>query len=122
MNCMRCGKEKKPEQAFCESCLSSMRKYPVKPDVVVQLPVQPVRSAVPRKRPGLSAGERIARLRRRNQVLGILVLLMGTMALLFAIVSVVLLEQANVRKLWGKNYSTSTSVTATLPTEGTQAK
>ena len=122
MNCMRCGKEKKPEQAFCESCLSSMRKYPVKPDAVVQLPVQPVRSAAPRKRPGLSAEERIARLRRRNQVLGILVLLTGTVALLFAIMSAVLLEQANIRKLWGKNYSTSATVTATLPTEGTQAK
>ena len=38
MACIKCGKETDQNQAFCDSCLEVMEQYPVKPDVVVQLP------------------------------------------------------------------------------------
>ena len=38
MNCMKCGAEIKGEQVFCDECLTQMARYPVRPNVVVQLP------------------------------------------------------------------------------------
>ena len=38
MNCMKCGRDIPAEQVFCDNCLEIMKKYPVKPDTVVQLP------------------------------------------------------------------------------------
>ena len=38
MYCMKCGKEIKENQVFCEACLVTMGKYPVKPGTVVRLP------------------------------------------------------------------------------------
>ena len=38
MSCMKCGKETDSGQVFCKSCLEVMEKYPIKPDIVVQLP------------------------------------------------------------------------------------
>ena len=40
MNCMKCGAEIKGEQVFCDECLTQMARYPVRPNVVVQLPPQ----------------------------------------------------------------------------------
>lgn len=41
MECMRCGKEIKGEGVFCPDCLTDMERYPVKPNITVQLPVRP---------------------------------------------------------------------------------
>lgn len=38
MNCMKCGRETENEKVFCDSCLSVMEKYPVKPGIVIHLP------------------------------------------------------------------------------------
>lgn len=38
MHCMKCGIEIEETQVFCDDCLAVMEKYPVKPDVAVQLP------------------------------------------------------------------------------------
>lgn len=38
MHCLKCGKETKDNQVFCEGCLASMEQYPVKPGTPVQLP------------------------------------------------------------------------------------
>ena len=35
---MKCGAEIKGEQVFCDDCLTQMARYPVRPNVVVQLP------------------------------------------------------------------------------------
>ena len=35
---MKCGKETDSGQVFCDSCLETMKQYPVKPDTVVQVP------------------------------------------------------------------------------------
>ena len=52
MNCMKCGREIGDDQAFCSGCLELMAQHPVKPDVVVNLPLHreaPVKKAPPRK-------------------------------------------------------------------------
>ena len=36
--CMKCGKRTGKTQVFCDECLAVMEKYPVKPDVAIQLP------------------------------------------------------------------------------------
>ena len=41
MNCIKCGREIKDPQVFCEDCLADMERYPVKPNITVQLPVRP---------------------------------------------------------------------------------
>ena len=65
MRCMKCGKEIKETQVFCDSCLAIMSGKPVRPDTVVQLPVRPApqaRKPAPRKRMP-TAEEKLDRLR-----------------------------------------------------------
>ena len=40
MSCMRCGKETKEDQAFCDECLEEMERYPIKPGTPIQLPLR----------------------------------------------------------------------------------
>ena len=47
MYCLKCGRETEDEQAFCLDCQKEMSRYPVDPNVVVQLPVR--RQSAPRK-------------------------------------------------------------------------
>ena len=66
MSCMKCGKAAEDGQAFCARCLEVMEQYPVKSDVLVQLPVRT--EASPKKqthKPRLGQKIRIARLQRQ---------------------------------------------------------
>lgn len=67
MYCMKCGKKIPEKQAFCENCLASMERFPVKPETRVLLPNRetPVaaKKAPVRKR-NLSAEERLVRARK----------------------------------------------------------
>ena len=67
MYCMKCGRDIKPGQVFCESCLQVMEQHPVKPDTVVHLPRRSGTNSTkkPRKRV-LSAEEQIALLKKRS--------------------------------------------------------
>lgn len=38
MTCMKCGVEIPENRVFCDSCLSVMERYPVKPDAHIHLP------------------------------------------------------------------------------------
>lgn len=40
MNCMKCGIELKTDGIFCPECLEEMEKYPVKPNITIQLPIR----------------------------------------------------------------------------------
>ena len=78
MYCLKCGKDTKGEAVFCQSCLEVMDKYPVKPDVHVQLPN---RANAGQKRSGkkriqFSADEQLVILRRRMRKVVALVLLL----------------------------------------------
>ena len=48
MTCMKCGREAQEGQAFCNDCLETMAKYPVKPGTSIQLP-RHNEEAVPKK-------------------------------------------------------------------------
>lgn len=49
MNCMKCGTEIKGSGVFCEDCLATMAKYPVKPNITVQFPIRPATPSVRKK-------------------------------------------------------------------------
>lgn len=52
MNCMKCGSEiKDEEQVFCDTCLTQMARFPVRPNVVVQLPPRQESSPTRKRRP-----------------------------------------------------------------------
>lgn len=73
MNCLKCGQEVRDGQVFCLDCLLEMEKYPIKPGIIVQLPVRD--QTPPGKRPRsryqlpLSPEEQLAVLKRRVQTL-----------------------------------------------------
>ena len=108
MYCLKCGKETKEDNVFCEACLVMMDRFPVKPGTPVQLPVRPaspVKKAAPRKRV-LSAEERLQRMRQRVKHLALalvasLLALALTVSLLVHTVSAQKEEDAI-----GKNYNT----------------
>lgn len=86
MACMKCGKETDNGQVFCDSCLEVMERYPVKPDIVVQLP--PVRTLGSDKKSArkkeLSPKELLRKQRKllkRYQYLTLLLLLLLTVSL-----------------------------------------
>ena len=71
VNCMKCGREIS-EGAFCEECLAGMEKYPVKPNIVVQIPnrqeaIQAKKMI--RRRKELTEKEKLIRYERRVRIL-----------------------------------------------------
>lgn len=74
MYCMKCGKEIPEKQAFCDSCLAVMDKFPVKPETRVLLPKHTVPAAVkkaPARKKVVSTEERLVKLRKVVQWLSI---------------------------------------------------
>ena len=66
MACLKCGKDTKTSDVFCDNCLASMEAYPVKPGTPVQLPTRPT-AAAPKKTPrrrALNSEERVALLKK----------------------------------------------------------
>lgn len=109
MNCMKCGRELKDRQAFCDGCLADMEKYPVKPGTPIQLPQRSGETAA-KKRPLrrkriLTPEEQLPRLRFSVRLL----MLALTVALIaFALTSLLaihLLEERGSRIPIGQNYS-----------------
>ena len=108
MYCMKCGKEVKENQVFCDACLVIMEKYPVKPGTHIQLPHRPVSTAgkpVTRKRI-LTPEEQVQRLRRSVKSLAVAlacsILALGLTVTLLARTVTEYRESASI----GKNYNT----------------
>lgn len=115
MYCMKCGREIKDHQVFCQQCLEDMAKNPVKPGTPVQLPVRPAsntsrRSAVRKKAP--SAEEQLKGLRGllRGMALGIAALILALGVTVSALVHA--LQTPDSQQTIGQNYITAT------PTDG----
>lgn len=109
MLCLKCGKETRGEQVFCEDCLQAMQTNPVKPGTVVQLPVRkdkpPVRKAA-RKPRVLPPEEQIPQLRKLIRRLAIAV---GVLSLLLCIAAAAAVHsyfREDANKNIGKNYTT----------------
>ena len=70
MYCLKCGKETTESHVFCDRCLATMEKYPIKAGTAVHLPhrqsVAPVRKTVQRKR-ALTPEEQVAVLKKTTR-------------------------------------------------------
>jgi len=116
--CMKCGRDTLEGRVFCQECREDMKNYPVKPNVVVQLPqhkgTAPVkRAAVPRRRI-LSNAEVIRRLRRRCRTF-VALWLVTLLLLLPATYFAAKYFFGESVKLPGQNYSTYTTVETEEP-------
>ncbi len=71
MYCLKCGKETRSENVFCDGCLETMERYPIKPDTPVQLPRRQAASAAKKqtRRRILTQEEIIQRLKVTVRVL-----------------------------------------------------
>lgn len=108
MYCMKCGKEIKENQVFCDACLVVMDKYPVKSGTHIQIPQRPISTAgkpVSRRRI-LTPEEQFQRLRRSAKYLAIalvcsILVLCLTVTMLVRTIATYQ-ENASI----GKNYNT----------------
>ena len=110
--CPKCGRDAAEDQAFCAECLEEMKKYPVKPGVVVLLPrreQQTVKTPSHRKYTAVSPEEQLQKLKKRVIALTLALLLaLGTAGGLGWLVLREYLEEKDVQLLPGQNYSSET--------------
>jgi hypothetical protein len=108
MHCIKCGKETKGSDVFCQDCLLIMQTQPVKPGTAVHIPVRPASKKASRKKV-LSPEEQVNKLRKQLRKLSwvflalILALAVTTASTLY------LLHRQGVLEDLGKNYSTVTT-------------
>lgn len=76
MQCMKCGREVPDGHVFCDKCLETMDRYPVKPGTPVQILPRTPKDKASKKR-GLSPEELLSRQRRLNRRLRLLVWLLA---------------------------------------------
>ena len=111
MNCMKCGREPRDENVFCQDCLLDMEKYPVRPGTVVLLPRRRESSVVKKiqKRHIPTAEEQIAFLRRWVLILSVVLgICIAAIALMIKPTMHYLLDE---HVEIGQNYSTVTPTT-----------
>ena len=113
MNCMKCGRETKNEQVFCQDCLRIMQKYPVRPGTVVLLPRR--RETVVKKvvkRHTIAPEEQIKALRKQLAILWIV--LVVCLAAIVLMINPTLHYALDKHVEIGQNYS-SVTTTASAP-------
>ena len=121
MGCMKCGKETEQDQIFCDVCLAELEKYPVKPGTVVQIPNRPAKKQVHHRRPTITAEEQIKKLTSRVHRLTLAVILLASVAVLFALLTFDILEKSSMQKLLGQNYSVAADETEAATVDGTES-
>ena len=103
MNCMKCGRELKEGQVFCDTCLENMEKEPIRINTPVPIPVQP-KPVASHRRPILNPEEEVKRLEKINQNL-ILFLILTTVAMILFALGLFHQEVLDVVDNLGRNYS-----------------
>lgn len=111
MNCMKCGKETAGSNVFCESCLETMRAYPVKPGTAVQFPrrdpVEGEKRAAARQRTQQSKDP----LRHLRGTIRWLTAVIAVLSALLCLTAAMLLHTLDNGKAiqaiqeWGRNYT-----------------
>ena len=115
MYCVKCGRETRGEDIFCQDCLTEMEKYPVEPGTVVLLPRRKESSATKKiaKRHTPSPEEQVTALRQQRSALLFL--------LLVCIIAIVLMFEPTMHYMQdehyeiGQNYSSVTPSTPVNP-------
>lgn len=116
MNCLKCGRE--CEQTFCEECREIMKKYPVKPGSIVQIPKGRMTKRPVARRTAVPLETKLAKQRKLIRCLLIAILCM---------LLVIGAMSAAIYQLWkgqrtrpvGQNYSTVTKPTEEPISSGT---
>ena len=116
MNCMKCGTEIKEPEVFCEKCRAEMEKYPVKPNISIQLPrriqTAPVKKKTKKQRYAKPEDQiRYLKTKHRWMTLTLVVALLA-----FGLLSVLmlrLLEDKDTGFGIGQNYGTMASTEST---------
>ena len=85
MYCMKCAREIRSDQVFCEDCLAGMEKEPVRIDMPVTLPVPPPRRSSTYRRPAVKPEEEIRRLRKVNRKLKLTIFLLVVLLLIVVV-------------------------------------
>lgn len=107
MNCMKCGREIKPEQVFCEECLEVMERYPVKSDTVVLLPKRSVNNVRKVHQRRYTPEEQIAALEKRcRRLIAALVVALILLAGM-TVASGIKVRELDMQRFIGKNYTSS---------------
>lgn len=112
MNCIKCGREIKEDQAFCPKCLELMEAYPVKADIVIKLPARrdpSIKKVQPRKKVH-TPEEQVLLLKKRNRWLLAAVCLLLAVSITLTLLSIDFFRQLDVQRLLGQNYSTVETV------------
>ena len=116
MNCMKCGRELNEDGVFCAECLAEMENYPVKPDVVVQLPRRKqnptVKKPAPRRKTYHTPEEQVKNLRKLALRLSLALVISVALLVATGYFAVVHLLESDTVVLPGQNYS---SVDSTAP-------
>jgi len=112
MGCLKCGRDTISEQVFCPDCLAEMKKYPVRPGTVVQLPSRKSSTVVKKaaKRRTVPLDDQIRILKKRVRTLTILLILMTVIAAALAVPAVEHLMENHFKI--GQNYNTITATEA----------
>ena len=111
MYCLKCGKSTQDNQVFCDSCLQSMEKYPVKPGTAIHLPHRntpaPVKKQSHRKRV-LTPEEQILRLKTASRRLTFLAVLLAICLCLCGGMLIYQLTHQDI-PVTGRNYTIDTN-------------
>ena len=119
MNCVKCGREIPEDQVFCETCLTEMENYPVKPGTAVHIPARPTEAELPKKPTKKkripTAEELLLRTRkklRRTRIFAVVLLLIcGSLSFLMARAAL----ELDFQRILGQNYRTEKGTPATKP-------
>lgn len=109
MGCLKCGRELSGAQVFCDSCLASMEKYPVKRDAPLRLPNRNVHA--PAKRPQkkkrvLKPEEQVLQLQK--VIRWMLIMMAITVTALTLTVGILLFQRTPAEESnTGRNYQTA---------------
>ena len=110
MHCLKCGKEIPEKQVFCETCLSVMEQFPVKPETKIFLPKRDtpaVSRKAPTKRKVLSPEERLPKYKKAVQLLSVaLAIAVLFLVLAFALLFDSLSSKEVPQDTIGQNYNT----------------
>lgn len=113
MYCLKCGKETTESHVFCDRCLDTMEKYPVKPETAVHLPHRemsvPVKKAPQRKRK-LTAEEQVSMLKKTTRrLIAAVAVLCVILGLTTGLLVHNLLNRKPVTTVVGRNYTINTN-------------
>lgn len=112
MNCMKCGRECESDGVFCEQCQAVMEKYPVKPNIVVQLPHSSAHTRNPKvARRALPPEEQIRLLKKQRRRLRFFLFLTTVLMLLASFLAVYGLMDEEFQFLPGQNYTVEEDLT-----------